>query len=170
MGLDVTAYGKVERMGDLPQSQEDELDVDGITLVRNHHFLDRCPDLQDGVYKVLDEGSTLDFRAGSYSGYSYFRNSLCKAVLNVPDWAIWDNRRQYNKSPFYELVDFSDCEGVIGPRVSAKLYQDFVDNRAKFIEYTEKESSYSGQALVTTYDLFMAAFKLASEGGFVSFH
>ena len=29
--------------------------------------------------------------------------------------------------PFVELINFSDCEGVIGPEVAAKLAKDFAD-------------------------------------------
>ena len=29
--------------------------------------------------------------------------------------------------PLVELIDFSDCEGVIGPKVAARLAKDFAD-------------------------------------------
>jgi hypothetical protein len=64
--------------------------------------------------------------------------------------------------PFYELINFSDCEGIIGPEVSTKLYNDFV----KFEVVAKNEEEY----FYRKYKDWMKAFKVASNKGVVSFH
>jgi len=70
---------------------------------------------------------------------------------NVPDGA-----------PFVELVNFSDCEGCIGPVVAAKLLRDFVefDDRAKAIV---DDRFYVG------YCQLKRGLELASDGGALIF-
>jgi hypothetical protein len=64
--------------------------------------------------------------------------------------------------PFYELINFSDCEGVIGTKVSEKLARDFADFDAK----AKKE----GGDFYQNYQYWRAAFDMASNNGCVRFH
>lgn len=63
-------------------------------------------------------------------------------------------------APFFELIHFSDCEGVIGPKTSLKLYNDFKKHRQVFYAYVEERPI--GQ-ISDTYDNFTRAFGVASE-------
>ena len=42
--------------------------------------------------------------------------------------------------PFYKLMNFSDCEGVIGQETAEKLYRDFIRYKKAYREYVEKFS------------------------------
>lgn len=64
--------------------------------------------------------------------------------------------------PFWELINFSDCEGIIGPVVSAKLARDFQ-------EYQEKANSQLTDYDLERYNSWRQAFELAAENGVVRF-
>jgi hypothetical protein len=66
------------------------------------------------------------------------------------------------KGPFCELINFSDCEGIFGPKTSLKLYEDFKDNELKFALKADTDD-------IRTYTQFMHAFQIASKGGAVQF-
>ena len=93
-----------------------------------------------------------DPRAGSYSGYSAWRDDL---------------RRQFNPDtepdkPFYELIWFADNEGTIGPEAAADLLADFLahaDAYTPAMEYFREN-----------YRDWTRAFELAADGGLVDFH
>lgn len=65
------------------------------------------------------------------------------------------------KLRFYELIDFSDFEGFMGPRTSSKLLQDFHECR--------EQARRSGLDM-ETYDNFVRAFELGANDGAVEFH
>lgn len=57
----------------------------------------------------------------------------------------------------------SDCEGVIGPEVSAKLVKDFAD-------FDERAKTRGGKYFYALYCDWRKAFEMAADGGAVSFH
>lgn len=122
--------------------------------------------LRDRCYQV--SGDTMGFRAGSYSGYNWFREALSKAALGVEPRAVWDDPDSYRDKPFVEMINFSDCEGVIGPEVCAELAKDFRDHREDVREalVAESEDGWYGEK----YDEWQAAFELAADTGLVQFH
>lgn len=202
-------------------------------------FPERADGLENGCYKYESEGNS--FRAGSYSGYSYWRRFLSSTILRVTSEKLWElmaeksfpsfgflrsifvatnkeldeiarsleadpeNKELIQKGkafltrlngnidvPFLELIHFSDCEGIIGPKTSAKLYKDFEKYRDKFKkeskERTRKENEDQYGDLLKTfgkerlekflarenqailiYDDFMSAFETASNNGVVLF-
>lgn len=71
--------------------------------------------------------------------------------------------RDPKPGPFIELINFTDCDGAIGPLVAAKLAADF-DAHAE----AAKASSYPG--FWRLYDDFRIAFHLAADSGAVHFH
>jgi hypothetical protein len=85
---------------------------------------------------------------------------------------VWMNKDAFEGRPFYELIDFSDCEGIIGPEVSEKLHSDFETNRPNMIKYCldnfiNDDTAYDN--VMEIYDDFTKAFKLASKDGLVLF-
>lgn len=106
------------------------------------------------------------FRAGSYSGYNRWREWLAQRVHGVMPSRIWDHPKTYEGKPFFELIHFSDCEGAIGPKTSAKLAKDFEEHRIEVCGNTT-----AGDGYVELYEDFAKAFKRAAEtDGFVIFH
>src|SRR4051812_20179100 len=121
MGLDIVAVSKVRR-----------IECDGGEECDERHFTVGSyrkgrDDLKPGCYVKGKGGRDFGFRAGTYIGYSDWRTELCLLALGVSPEEVWENPRRFRKKPFVELIDFTDSVGpVIGPRTSAKLYDDFV--------------------------------------------
>ena len=127
MGLDIVAYQGLTKT-----------DADENIHVSRDQFCYNS-DLESGWYDC--EGESFHFRAGSYSSYNQWRRTLCQAIHGVTDSEFLKKEENFSGKSFYELINFSDCEGQIGPGVSEKLYQDFMDpeNEKKFLDYCKKK-------------------------------
>lgn len=161
MGLDISAYSKINRT--------ENLDEATIFVYRGEYYNDRATDIEQGTYVESEGCDTIEFRAGSYSGYSAFRNLLSNIILGVDARTVWTEEERYADKPFYELINFSDCEGNFGPQMSAKLHKDFVDNRELFHERVKEYNPYEDY-YESVYDNFMKGFEMASKGGILCFH
>lgn len=106
-----------------------------------------------GRYNALREelAKLAGYPAGQYEQYGMVRDSFCTTL-----WAG-------AQGPFAELINFSDCEGVIGPVVSKKLASDFA-------EFQSKADAHEAEMFRDFYSTMRQAFELASENGFVDFH
>jgi len=157
MGLDIVAY-----QGLTKTDAEENIHVSRDQFGYNS-------DLETGWYDC--EGESFHFRAGSYSGYNSWRRALCEAIHGVSDVEFWKNEENFSGQPFYELINFSDCEGQIGPEVSEKLYQDFMDteNEKKFLDYCKAkfETEYLEEFYQANWEDFKKAFEIARQGGLV---
>lgn len=159
MGLDVTAYGKVTLVEALPLTEhnahtEHPLDAQWET----HAYLytvgfDRADGLVDGFY--LTERK---LRVGhwTYSGYNRWRDELA-ALVGTTAAAVWKDPKP---GPFVELINFSDCDGFIGPKTCAKLARDFG-------AYHERVGDAGDFA--EGYESFAGAFRHAADSGAVRF-
>lgn len=167
MGLDIIAYSDIDKI-DKPMDGKEYRDKYGrdpdikTTLLyefffdpENWDFQQQLRGLEPGVYSY---DNSVSFRAGSYSGYNRWRNWLSVTMIGVSADQVWYNPIDYQYSPFYELINFSDCEGYIGTEVSKKLAEDFRNNRSKV-----------PQGDLDLYDEWMHAFELASNNGVVIF-
>lgn len=139
-----------------------------------------------GSYEISEKSEYYGFPCGSYSTYNEWRNNLAimagyGSANNVWRDETFDTTIKYPNprllklkklkgeeiniievKPFYELINFSDCEGIIGTEISKKLYKDFVN----FEEFAKKENEF----FYKKYKDWMKAFKVASNNGVVSFH
>ncbi|QIB75318.1 hypothetical protein G3I44_14095 [Halogeometricum borinquense] len=187
IGLDITAYenveeydGKVEtnKYGDISYEWLQKNDLNKFYVAHEAHR--PRADGVEGICRISGEVHT--FRAGSYSGYSAFRNLLATFLLNhegvepsreisehVESHEVWNNSENFEGKPFYEIINFSDCEGTIGPETSAKLAQDFEEHEED-VKSLIKRRSDSSDYYVRKYDAWMQAFKLAATTGAVEFH
>ena len=160
MGLDISyARGaeRVEGVADADAAYEQSLEW----IYPNPNFKDRADDLVEGAYRVEEREH---FRAGAYSYYNRWRAWLCLLALDCTPDRVWNDPKTFEGTPFVELVNFSDCEGVIGPKTSAKLAKDFID-------FTDRAESAPGEeGFVELYAEFRRAFVNASDRGFVDFH
>lgn len=163
MGLDIHA---VERVVLTPEHPTETDDGEYCGDRDNHHFIDggRLGSLL--IHRCYDStGKDMHFRAGSYSGYGEWRNALSEVAVGVPADRVWNQKDKYSLFPFYELIDFSDCEGVIGPEVAHKLAKDFRIQR----ETVRPRLVEKGDGYGELYDLWQAAFELAAGEGMVMF-
>ncbi len=89
----------------------------------------------------------------------------------MSDVEFWKDAENFIGQPFYELINFSDCEGQIGPKVSEKLFQDFAnpENEKKFLDYckTNFGTDYLEDFYQANWDDFKKAFEIARQGGLV---
>lgn len=179
MGLKVTGYSKCTlleacsldlergRCGKL-QSQFDG--SDGTTCVYVAGFPERMADLAEGFYRYE---SCHGFSAGSYSGYNEWREDLAAVVGTTPErvWAAAKAGDPPTAIPFYELINFSDCDGGFGPAVCAKLRDDFERERQRAIAWAEEHLDGHEKAwFALKYEDFAKAFTLGADGGLVKFH
>lgn len=165
MGLDISAYRKLERVGSAKNGEEYEDKFDWRTHVFVYpvqDYPDRLPPIEPGaVYHHA--APRFDFRAGSYSGYNRWREQLSMMALGVMPRTVWKDEKTYAGNPFFELINFSDCEGVIGTDVSRKLAQDFAAFQARANKHEDEWFSQK-------YADWRKAFEMASDGGLVNFH
>jgi hypothetical protein len=162
-GLDVSAYSK------LVEVEHPVLDADGFPKDAEHEirlspvdFPERFEGLKaDAVYRF---GESFDFRAGSYTGYNWWRNELAKlAGYPAPDKRYDASAWNAKSGAFWELINFSDAEGVLGPVVCKKLYADFVSFHKAAMRHPNRD-------FVESYEAWERAFKLAAEHGAIVFH
>lgn len=177
MGLDITAYKNIKK-------SEAQLDDDGYAIDPatgkeladgrwfstwlNPDFPGRADDIEDGAIYTYEDCTGHDV---GYGGHFWWRDELAKmAGYPVADFDVGYRKEKNNfggacqaaSGPFYELINFSDSEGVIGTEVSKKLAIDFI----KF-EGNSKELS---ERFATLYQHWKAAFEMASLNGCVRFH
>ena len=161
MGLDITAW-EVARI-----TPPHEYDGDGCydsDHVRS--FTDAFPHSLRGLEEgrcYLVSGASLRFRAGSYGGYNNWRELLSLAALDIQPGVIWRDPADWADQPFFELINFSDCQGVIGPEACADLAADFVTNRDTML--TDGDDWF-----IELYDTWRQAFAIAAGTGLVEFH
>jgi hypothetical protein len=105
------------------------------------------------------------FHAGSYSGYGSFRRRLAY-WHHVEE--VWADPEGHKNIPYFWIINFSDCEGTIGPVVSELLYTDFSTKRKNFIaKYSDTPMAIH---YLNVYDNFTRAFELGKDNGLVIFH
>lgn len=154
MGLDITAYSNIKKR-ELLEYEESEYYFSNSGFIQSDMINIENKEIQ------IDFDESFDFRAGSYGGYSIFRNELCLASNNITAEQLWSLQDETLK--FYWLINFSDCEGYIGTSYCKILYDEFVkyeeDVKIKLDEYYHQ-----------TYDNFKEAFRLGANNGLVDFH
>ena len=160
MGLDITAYSKLKPCGS-HESEPDECWNQGHIDIYagGPNMVERLDGHKEGCYRAAEGSRELSFRAGSYSGYNAWRDELSELAQGRPAEEVWADPQ----GPFAELIYFSDCKGSIGPNTSAKLLLDFR-------EFSAKARRQQDLFFMELYELWLRAFKLASDGGMVVFH
>jgi hypothetical protein len=144
MGLDITAYSRM-----VPLECDSE-SCDHVCPYVNPDFPEQADGVSDQCYGKTLQSQVHAFRAGSYSGYNWWRDELANMARG--------------SAAFQELIEFSDCEGTIGPRTSRKLAADF----ARFQERADARKDDSTM-FTEKYRLWRKAFDIAADGGFVRF-
>lgn len=177
MGLDITAYARIKKLDAVFDEDGNPLDyktrepiADYYQCRFNHDFPGRAEGLEDrAVYSF--ENSNGAFQMG-YGGYNAWRNALAKhagyPLTPYVSHGVEDSNYaaacwQGATGPFSELINFSDCEGDIGPVVAAKLAKDFAD-------FDERMKSHMTDYHYQKYRDMRACMEMAADGGAVSFH
>lgn len=182
MGLDITAYSKLKTVdSEFLKIRERIPGVFGKLGEEVYEFTKSMVDSPNNWIQDMEPGTCyqskdtveFDFRAGSYGGYNDYRNKLSECFLNVQSNEVWTNERRYEGKPFYEQINFSDCEGFIGPKVSAKLHEDYKRGRDQWYEFLKELYAGDDEEIkwgMAIYDNWTKAFGIASDEGLVWFH
>jgi hypothetical protein len=169
MGLDITAYSKIKPAPNALDDKGELIDWDNHFQANlNPDFPGRADDVEDG--KAYSFEKEYRFRAGSCSGYDMWREQLAKMAgypavkLSHGSSAMRHDAGAWAASggPFWELINFSDCEGTLGTAVCKKLLADF----DQFASDAEKDDSYFKER----YRDWHKAVKLAADDGCIDFH
>lgn len=163
MGLDIIAYSnlkKNEYLSSISNEEKEELDESYLIMSPVLTEIDKA--FPGRAEPLKYNGDVYDcenyewINIGSYSTYGWFR------------WAL--EAFSENRDCFNELIDFSDCEGIIGSIVSKKLYEDFSSNAESFEQWVHlKFDAYDSELLLQMYRKFESAFEIAKDGGAVEF-
>lgn len=171
MGLDIFAYGNVKKLDCVFDEWGEPIDpktrepMDGVMARHNEHYPERASPIEEAFYSY-DESSHV--RCGAYSRYNRWRDELAKAA----GWHL-GSYEQYGRSwpsyaasawvadggPFWELINFSDCEGVIGTDACKKL----------LAEFEAMENPPPEDTGFNIFEEMKAALRIASNDGFLRF-
>lgn len=160
MGLEITAASKLQYLG--PYIERDDSDYYAHPW-KDPFFRQHSKDLERGGYAQTPESKELSFSAGSYGTYNRWRQWLCRTMLGVAPFAIWEHPERFVGCPFVELINYADNEGEYGPTVAAKLAKDFADHE-------EQARAASVDYEFQLYQLWKQAFELAADGGMLMLH
>lgn len=61
----------------------------------------------------------------SYRSFGAWRRDLSQAALGVAPETVWAAPTVWASRPFFEVINFADNEGTIGPEAAADLLADF---------------------------------------------
>jgi hypothetical protein len=157
MGLVITAYEKIERVGPYVENWDSIHDYQTVAHLCPADFPERADGIEEGLYR--HSGEQHSFSAGSYSGYNAWRDSL--ALL--AGFSSYQHACDSANGPFWELLFMSDCEGVIGPKTAAKLVEDFA-------MYQAQADTVERTYFTERYNEWRKVFEIAAKGGCVKFH
>jgi hypothetical protein len=180
MGLDITAYRKLTKLDVVFDADGEPIDPqtrepvdDYMKVYANSDFPGRAEGLEDrAIYSYEEADSCLSL---GYGGYNGWREALAKMAgypLTEYEGQFGSREKAHaaacwgdgETGPFAELINFTDCDGTIGPVVAAKLARDFAewDERAKAVG----EPHY----FYRIYAELRKGVEMAADGGALRFH
>ncbi|HFK5776623.1 TPA: hypothetical protein ACG0EZ_002416 [Enterobacter ludwigii] len=176
MGLDITAYSNIKRIdahlnddGEaVYNSSGDQVEEYYFHVWKNPSFPGRADELVDGAVYAYEDCTG---HGVGYGGYYWWRNELAElAGYPIGEYESGHGKEanhfggvlNSDRGPFYELINFSDCEGFIGTAVATKLLADFKN----FYDKAEE----IGSNFFEQYKYWQSAMEMASNNGCVSFH
>lgn len=176
MGLDVTAYKGLTKLDCVFDADGEPIDPatrEPIDEYFRSHGTNEFPGRDEGIESgaVYRYDESLAGPSLGYGGYNRWREELARLAGYEPTpHTRWGQTEMLHAAacwsgatgPFAELINFTDCDGVIGPVVAARLLTDFkaFDERAQAI----------GEAFYAVYREFTECFEMAAQDGAVSFH
>jgi len=186
MGLDITAYSRVLLLPPHERTEEcyethvcafayscfprsfrglADADVEFQSLSDGTSFMGgRCYD--------ISQSATHCFSAGSYHGYGEMRNLLSNTFLGVDINIVARYPERYEDKPFFELINFADNEGCIGPEAAKDLLMDFVEGKPTWAAARpdDRYPSVGRDHWTCWYDNWTTACAFAADDGLIQFH
>lgn len=177
MGLDIIIYKNLKKVDNVDRNVDRDVDrywTPGPAMDWSEkHFPGRGEGVDSNSYYNYDDYDS--FRAGSYSGYGWWRaklellSKIIKSAQIVKSKDVKESTKHImgKDDPFIELTNFADNQGVIGPVISKKLYNDFCIYEKEAIEFSK--TFEDGDYWLEKYTEWKNAFRMASENGAVEF-
>lgn len=160
MGLDITAISQIKYI----DSDEDrDYEKSRYLGTKGCDFPERTDGLAEGNYSYA---SAYHFHAGPYSRYNCWREWLSELMFQRAPKDIWENFERYGGQPFVELIYFTDCDGVIGPKTAGKLLKDFLEYEHLLERFPQTSDPYG---YCNQYRSFITALRLAADNGALIF-
>jgi hypothetical protein len=164
MGLDVSVFSKVQRVRDDDGS---DWEGDEVVLANAPDFAPRAVDVPNGVYRYERCEHVFSRSYGTYNRWremlanlaGYARHPTEKDECHIHSRTAWEAE----SGPFWELINFTDCDGVLGAQTCKKLLLDFEAFEAAAAAHADSWFS-------EIYRTFHQAIRLAADGGAVKFH
>lgn len=172
MGLAIRYHSNlVKARGNEAFDETGEIKDGWVQIWVNTDFPGREDRLEDR--RCYSAESSEYFYAAGYAHYGSWREMLAKlAGYPAVDFDKFGDGRLEKRhaagawgagsGPFWELIQFSDCEGIIGPETSKKLADDFA-------RFQERADQIGDVWFLGLYAKFRKAFETASENGAVEF-
>lgn len=157
MEQEIAAYGRLRYLD--PQPARHEWQPDAVFLCPHPDFPEQADGIREGWYHGRVKRI---FRAGIFGSYGEWLAQLCRLAHGVEPEVLWNKPQEWKDKPFSGLIMFSDCNGIIGPKTSARLYEDFV-------AWQDKAQEQDVEDFFDLYLEWMEAFKVASRNGVVEF-
>jgi hypothetical protein len=172
MGLDISVYkGLIKADVDESLLENEDFEPEGDDQVRFYINPDDLHTVENiNPNFVYEYEKSFGFRAGSYSSYNHWREQLAK-LAGYPATENYEGHQKHSATvwenpiagAFLEIINFSDCEGVIGEKNSKKLAIDFA-------KYQEAANNFGDKRFLELYNTWREAFEWASNNGCVEFH
>lgn len=174
MGLDITAYKNIKL------NLDQNFDWESDDRYRDYFKAYVNPDFPKQGSGIINEGIYIfdditGMRAGSYSSYNDWREELAefgnyvpvvyevvKGIPETQNLSYQQGAVNAESGVFHELLNFSDCDGIINSEVSKKLYNDFVNNDSA-------AKLFSDDYFYAKYCEWKKCFEFASHNGAVVF-
>lgn len=166
MGLDILAWSEARLVevhcfdsGGNPLGPDHEPLRDAIQAsVPDPSFVPSLAGLVAGAWYVLG-GERAGYRQ-SYGGYGHTRAVMCQAVIGVAPERVRDNLDQFASNPLTPFVNFSDCEGTIGPRAARDIHAAMTAEgvRDRFVDW------HGWPNAAELYDDLVECFRVGSTG------
>lgn len=141
MGLAAQVYKNIEIVDETKfedvEDVWDECDFEAFVVFDG--WDDRISQLQRGAYYKGDYVKDA-YTDSSYGGYNMFRTHLARLsksnkILDKDGNIDWNSVHSTPDTPFYKLIDFSDCEGCIDWVASEEILKDFDKYKDDAVEY-----------------------------------
>jgi hypothetical protein len=172
MGIDFRAYRNLAPAVGVVRNDDNEWTRDGV-------YAEDVAGLRqnDPCFEARGEGLDLNApHAGdvmgnephwSYSGYNRLREMLAEfagyplterkdrifGIKMRHDAGAWSAK----EGPFWELINFTDCDGTLGPKACSKLRDDFRS-------YAERAAAHPDEAFRGFYEEMSKMFEWAGDG------
>jgi hypothetical protein len=181
MGLDITAYSNLTYVGHHAEWADEDAHYDqhheAYAYLGFPHALLGIPNVSEkqgysetflsgGCFETTEKTESYRFRAGSYSGYSRWRQDLAARFNPYRDGGRGEPDPE---KPFYELIWFADNEGTIGQLAAVNLLVDFRQHEAAY-QAAHASGTYEGDWFHESYADWTRACELAADGGLIDFH